>query len=209
VDCPPPTPSLPHSHFTLCHNCFSSGVELHPHSRTHRYRVSECLQRPLFSKDWTAHEDLTLLAGIDKCGLGNWKLVSDFMGSKNARACDEHYWDLYMGRFGRCLPHVTYVMEWGSGGVSGGVSGVSERVSERVSSTKAVETSRLLVSAAPLLAPDLKDCVSVGVSVGGDEKSLVSELLRRQEALVNIPPPEATATRCSTVGSVVERFEGE
>ena len=124
------------------------------------------------------------------------------MGCKNARACDEHYWDLYMGRFGRCLPHVTYVMEWGSGGVS-------ERVSERVSSTKAVETSRLLVSAASLLAPDLKDCVSVGVSVGGDEKSLVSELLRRQEALVNIPPPEATATRCSTVGSVVERFEGE
>jgi transcriptional adapter 2-alpha len=42
--------------------------------------------------------------GIDKFGVGNWKTVSDHVGSKTARACDDHYWELYMGSYGHCLP---------------------------------------------------------------------------------------------------------
>lgn len=102
--------------FNLCGDCFSSGVELYPHTNKHSYSVVDCLHKPLFTKDWTALEDLNLLNGIDKHGLGNWKLISDAIGTKSARACDEHYWDGYMGRFGRCLPPhpVTSAAEGGS-----------------------------------------------------------------------------------------------
>lgn len=45
-----------------------------------------------------------LLEGIEKHGLGNWKNIADYIGSKSAKQCDEHYWQDYMGTFGQCLP---------------------------------------------------------------------------------------------------------
>jgi transcriptional adapter 2-alpha len=43
--------------------------------------------------------------GIDKHGSGNWKFISEYMSSsKSTKQCEEHYWETYMGRFGRCLP---------------------------------------------------------------------------------------------------------
>mmetsp|Transcript_18814 Transcript_18814/g.31343 ORF Transcript_18814/g.31343 Transcript_18814/m.31343 type:complete len:620 (-) Transcript_18814:1241-3100(-) len=170
--------------FDLCGDCFSSGVELFPHTNNHSYRVIDCLQKPLFTKDWTALEDLKLLNGIDKFGLGNWKLISDFIGTKSARACDEHYWDYYLGRFGRCLPSTTIVGE------------------------ESVPTVSLLAAAADLLAPELQQ-EGEGDGTGRDDTAaLQGVLLERQQALVNLPPPEATATGCAAVGSAVERFKG-
>lgn len=44
-------------------------------------------------------------AGIQKYGAGNWKEISAFMDSdKKEKKLDEHYWQLYMGRHGVCLP---------------------------------------------------------------------------------------------------------
>ena len=61
--------------FDLCHDCFLSGVELHPHVNTHAYRVVDCLEAiHLFTRDWSAAEELLLLDAIDKFGPGNWKV---------------------------------------------------------------------------------------------------------------------------------------
>jgi len=49
--------------FILCTDCFSAGVELHPHKNTHKYKVSDCLEFPLLVKDWTVSEELALLEG--------------------------------------------------------------------------------------------------------------------------------------------------
>jgi len=48
-----------------------------------------------------------LLDGIEKCGVGNWKVIADFIGTKQSKQCEEHYWELYMGVHGYCLPPKT------------------------------------------------------------------------------------------------------
>ena len=99
------------SNFELCGDCFSSGVTRHPHKSTHDYRVVDCLDVPLFTKDWTANEELLLLEGIDKCGAGNWKTIAEYMGTgKTTRQVEEHYWEGYMGRHGYCLPVTTFTV---------------------------------------------------------------------------------------------------
>lgn len=46
-----------------------------------------------------------LLIGLEKYGVGNWKAIADFLGSnKTAKQIEEHYWQLYMGIQGYCLP---------------------------------------------------------------------------------------------------------
>ena len=71
--------------FNLCSDCFSIGAKLFPHEAWHPYKVIECLEYPLFSKDWSIQEELLLLEAIEKCGLGNWKIIAEYMsGTKNA-----------------------------------------------------------------------------------------------------------------------------
>ena len=36
-------------------------------------------------------------------------MVSEYVGSKNTRQCDEHYWDVYLGVYGHCLPIKTFI----------------------------------------------------------------------------------------------------
>lgn len=42
-----------------------------------KYTVLDNLKFPLFSPDWTAKDELLLLQGITKCGMGNWIDISD------------------------------------------------------------------------------------------------------------------------------------
>ena len=48
----------------LCVDCFSAGVELHEHENHHSYHVPDCLEFPLFSKDWLIKEEMQLLEGM-------------------------------------------------------------------------------------------------------------------------------------------------
>jgi hypothetical protein len=76
-----------------------------PHNSSHPYFVARCLERSIFEKDWTAKEELMLFDGIQKYGAGNWKEISTFMDSdKKEKKFEEHYWQLYMGKHGVCLP---------------------------------------------------------------------------------------------------------
>ena len=101
--------------FSLCGECFCAGVNLPPHENTHSYTVSDCLEVPIFTKDWTISEELMLLDGIEKHGVGNWKMISEYINnnnnsnthlnvSKSIKQVEEHYWELYMGIHGYCLP---------------------------------------------------------------------------------------------------------
>ena len=85
-------------------------MNLYPHENSHNFIVSDCKEMPIFTKDWTALEELQMLKGIDKFGMGNWKAISEFIGTnKTTRNCEEHYFELYMGIHGNCLPPNTYV----------------------------------------------------------------------------------------------------
>jgi len=111
----------------LCGDCFSVGVSINQHRGYHDYYVVDCLERPIFAKDWTVHEELELLEGfiklndylfitldsiligIESYGVGNWKLISEYISTKSVRECCDHYWDLYLGVFGQCIPSKTIV----------------------------------------------------------------------------------------------------
>ena len=61
-------------HFDLCGECFASGVEIGDHTSDHSYTVTDNLGalQLLEGSDWGADEELLLLEGVEKCGLGNW-----------------------------------------------------------------------------------------------------------------------------------------
>jgi len=61
----------------------------------------------IFREDWSAREELALLDGIKRHGLGNWRDVATVVGSKSERRCEEHYLDEYVGIHGRWLPQHT------------------------------------------------------------------------------------------------------
>jgi transcriptional adapter 2-alpha len=89
----------------LCVDCFSAGVNIGNHENHHSYRIPDCLDNPIFAKDWTIKEELLLLEGIQKHGPGNWKTIAEFLKTnKTTKAVEDHYWELYMGRHGCCLP---------------------------------------------------------------------------------------------------------
>ncbi len=97
----------------LCENCFLSGVELNKHKKTHNYEVSDCFEGYIFAKEWSINEELLLLegfcaisahdalasytyfafSGIDKFGMGNWKLIGDYISTKTPKQVEEHYWE--------------------------------------------------------------------------------------------------------------------
>ncbi|CAM9135882.1 unnamed protein product, partial [Choristocarpus tenellus] len=89
----------------VCLSCFSTGAETKRHKSDHPYRVMDSLSFPLFSEDWTAAEELTLVDHVRKLGLGSWDEISDALHRKKTPAqVREHYLDLYLGRHGSVLP---------------------------------------------------------------------------------------------------------
>jgi hypothetical protein len=46
--------------------------------------------------DWSARDELMLIQGIMKCGLGNWKEISEqYVKSKNEVECEEHFFAFF------------------------------------------------------------------------------------------------------------------
>lgn len=111
--------------FDSCVDCFAAGAVLYPHQTTHSYKISDCLDFPLFTKDWTAREELLLLEGIQRFGAGNAKQISDYMATSTANSSggagiglpktpkqvEDRYWELYMGVHGYCLPSRTFSVD--------------------------------------------------------------------------------------------------
>lgn len=70
VECPVPA-------LTYCLECHKTGAENELHKKSHDYFILDNLAFPLFTTDWTAKEELLLIQGIMKCGMGNWVDIAD------------------------------------------------------------------------------------------------------------------------------------
>ena len=80
----------------LCVNCFSSGASVKDHLPLHDYYVIEPLTFPIYTADWMAQEELLLLEGIEKKGIGNWNDIARHVGGKTGKECETHYHHLYL-----------------------------------------------------------------------------------------------------------------
>lgn len=98
------------SDFDLCIECFSVGVEVHPHKSNHPYRVMDILSFPLLCPDWNADEEMLLLEGIEMYGIGKWAEVCEHVGTKTKDACIEHYTNIYLNSPYFPLPDMTHVV---------------------------------------------------------------------------------------------------
>eukprot|EP00917_Polyrhabdina_sp_WS-2016_P005109 GHVP01011623.1.p1 GENE.GHVP01011623.1~~GHVP01011623.1.p1 ORF type:complete len:559 (+),score=130.14 GHVP01011623.1:75-1679(+) len=70
--------------FDLCVDCFTSGNESKDHKKDHPYIPVGRHAFPLFNKSWTADEELALLEGVSRVGLGNWNEVADTVNAHSA-----------------------------------------------------------------------------------------------------------------------------
>ena len=82
--------------FDLCLECFSVGAEVHPHKRSHAYRVVDNLSFPLFTPDWGVRLSRPFWLQHLTC------VVSNFASN------DKHY-DLLLARLAPAsASHVAY-----------------------------------------------------------------------------------------------------
>jgi len=95
---------------TLCVECFSVGVEPHPHEASHAYHVIDDLSFPLFTMDWGADEEILLLEAIEIYGLGNWTEVAEHVGTKTKLQCHQHYFDCYVNSETTPLPDMSKIL---------------------------------------------------------------------------------------------------
>jgi len=94
----------------LCVECFSVGVELHPHKAYHPYHVIDNMSFPLFTRDWGADEELLLLEAVEMFGLGNWTEVSEHVGTKTKAQCHAHYFEVYVKSPCAPLPDMSKIL---------------------------------------------------------------------------------------------------
>ncbi|KAG8214197.1 hypothetical protein J3R82DRAFT_10989 [Butyriboletus roseoflavus] len=80
----------------MCPACFCAGKEFGKHRRGHAYRVIELHSYPIFSDDWGADEELLLIEGTSKAGLGNWQMIAEHVGTRTKEEVEEHYNSVYV-----------------------------------------------------------------------------------------------------------------
>ncbi|KAG8746648.1 Transcriptional adapter ada2 [Ceratobasidium sp. 414] len=80
----------------LCPTCFCAGKEPDRHQAWHDYRVVGRHSYPLLVEDWGADEELQLLDGLSKCGMGNWSAVAELIGTRTAEEVEQHYTECFL-----------------------------------------------------------------------------------------------------------------
>lgn len=77
----------------------NSDLTKPPHLFFHDYVIAEppsSPPHPFTRQNWDQHEEVLLLYGVKKLGLGNWNSVSDFVHTKSAIECEIHYTETYI-----------------------------------------------------------------------------------------------------------------
>lgn len=59
--------------------------------------VQEQHSYPIFAPDWGADEELLLISGLMKDGLGNWAEAAAHIGTRTKEDCEKHYLEVYLG----------------------------------------------------------------------------------------------------------------
>lgn len=99
----------------LCVACFSRGATRADsnHKPWHDYRIIAPVERPLFQADWSGDEELLLLQGSEKFGLGNWSDVAEHVGNRRTKEeCDRHYFETYISSPMFPLPDLNATLEY-------------------------------------------------------------------------------------------------
>lgn len=84
--------------YDLCVPCFARGEHSKNHDpRTHEYHVVEQNSIPIYTEDWGADEELLLLEGSERYGLGSWADVAEHIGGYREKdEVRDHYIDTYI-----------------------------------------------------------------------------------------------------------------
>ena len=84
--------------YDLCVPCFSRGEKSKNHNpQTHAYRVVEQNSIPIYTDDWGADEELLMLEGSERYGLGSWADVAEHIGGYREKdEVRDHYIDTYI-----------------------------------------------------------------------------------------------------------------
>ncbi|KEF58991.1 transcriptional adapter 2-alpha [Exophiala aquamarina CBS 119918] len=84
--------------YDLCVPCFARGEHTKNHDpRTHEYHVVEQNSIPIYTEDWGADEELLLLEGSERYGLGSWADVAEHIGGYREKdEVRDHYIDTYI-----------------------------------------------------------------------------------------------------------------
>ncbi|KAK2195815.1 bifunctional Homeobox-like domain superfamily/SANT-Myb domain/Zinc finger [Babesia duncani] len=118
--------------FYICVKCFCSGLEKpdddatstsfvpsantiapkNSHRNNHKYMPVGPANFALFTKDWSAEQELLLVDSIAKYGLGNWMEISEMVsmassGYKSWDECQSHYYKIYLNSATSPLPDLT------------------------------------------------------------------------------------------------------
>lgn len=84
--------------YDLCVPCFSRGEKTKNHDpQTHAYRVVEQNSIPIYTEDWGADEELLMLEGSERYGLGSWADVAEHIGGYREKdEVRDHYINTYI-----------------------------------------------------------------------------------------------------------------
>lgn len=84
--------------YDLCVSCFLQGDKSQKHDpQTHRYRVIEQNSIPIYTADWGADEELALIEGAEKYGLGSWADIAEHIGGYRTKdEVRDHYIETYI-----------------------------------------------------------------------------------------------------------------
>jgi transcriptional adapter 2-alpha len=84
--------------YDLCVGCFSRGEKSKSHDpQTHSYHVVEQNSMPIYDEEWGADEELLMLEGSEKYGLGSWADVAEHIGGYREKdEVRDHYIDTYV-----------------------------------------------------------------------------------------------------------------
>jgi transcriptional adapter 2-alpha len=82
-------------------NYFNDSI---PHQYTH-YRIINKMEEPIFTDDWSFGDEIKLLGGLERLGIGNWEEISKITG-KGKFECESHYFTFYYKKKGDFIPKI-------------------------------------------------------------------------------------------------------
>ena len=75
-----------------------------PHLYTH-YRIINKMEEPIFTTDWSFGDEIKLLGGLERLGIGNWDEISKITG-KGKFECESHYYTFYYKKNDDFIPKI-------------------------------------------------------------------------------------------------------
>lgn len=82
--------------YWTCVECYSDGLVTDKHEVKHQNVVIDPEPLAGLTDDWNSNEEILLLSAIQKFGIGNWHIISEYIGTKSNIQCETHYFGTYI-----------------------------------------------------------------------------------------------------------------